>query len=318
MITLSIIVPIYNVEKYIDRCLANLVEQDIDNYEIVLVDDGSTDSSGTLADEYARHYKFINVIHQKNKGLSGARNTGMLLAEGKYIMFVDSDDWIDCNCIASLVNFIAKNDLDVCVADFREVHDNGKIIENKIKPIVCGKVMDGEDFFLESLRRNSSLKCVWKSIYKREFLIKENLFFKEGYNHEDEQWTPRVYLKAKKVQAFDFVFYNYYIREDSISKKSETFAKNSYDLISNCYDLKQLSFAVKNEELRKLFQNEICGLFLSAFYKGKLFDKKKYKLVDKRFFDSMFVYGKTREKKMLFCANKYIYYYVNKLSKIRL
>lgn len=317
MMKLSIVVPVYNVEKYLNRCVDSLLKQNLQEseYEIILIDDESEDTSGQIAEQYAEKYNNITVIHQKNKGLSGARNTGLRASTGEYVLFVDSDDWLIENTVQNLLNIAMRNKLDVGVADFKEVYEDGRIVENTIKPIRCRGVMTGDQYFLEGMKKGSSLKCVWKSIYRRDFLIENDLYFREGYNHEDEEWTPRLYLKANRILSIDLVFYCYFIRSNSISKSPESFAKNSYDLISNCYELKKLSCSIENKELRNYFQDNIVGLFLSAFYKGKLLDKKYTDLVNKTFFEDMFMFIHNRRKVGLFCFNKYVYYYVNRISK---
>lgn len=315
MIKLSVIVPVYNVEEYLSRCIDSIISQNLNDYEIILVDDESTDNSGEIAERYSKKYEFVRVIHQKNKGLSGARNTGLCAANGEYILFVDSDDWLVPNSIGKILQEAQKRRLDVGVADFQYVNCRNEEKVNTIKPYHVEKPIDGREFFLQSLKHKCALNCVWKSIYQKEFLIENKLFFREGFNHEDEEWTPRVYFAASYVKDIPVVFYNYYQREDSITNRAQTFTKNSLDLISNCYELKKLSFALVDGELKCLFQDRIVGLFLSAFFKGRLLSSQYKNVINKNFFDQMYL-GKSNSKKVaLFKFNRYVYYYCNKFIK---
>ena len=126
-ILISIIVPVYNVEKYLERCIKTLVTQDINNYEILLVDDGSKDNSAKLCDMYSDKYQNIRVFHKKNEGLGLTRNYGMEKAIGKYIIFVDSDDYIKQNSLGDLCSYIVKNNYDVCF--YKKCVDNERIIQ---------------------------------------------------------------------------------------------------------------------------------------------------------------------------------------------
>ncbi len=309
MVSLSIVVPVYNVEKYLCRCIDSLLNQKIENYEIIIVDDESSDNSGKIADEYSSKYNFIKVIHQKNKGLSGARNTGLKIAQGKYLMFVDSDDFIKENCCSYLIGEMEKFNLDIGVADFC-YYENNIYIPNDNKPYHCNSVVDGLFFLKKSLKLKSPM-MVWKSIYKKSFLLDNNLFFLEGYNHEDEHYTPLVYINAQRVKDIECIFYNYFINDKGISKKVNDFRKNSIDLIKICYILKEKSTTILDVELKKLFQNNIAFLFLSAFYKGKLIGSDYEQYVNSSFFENLWISGYTKKKVKLFRFNKYLYYYTN-------
>ena len=314
MIDLSIIIPIYNVEKYLKRCINSLLSQNLDNYEIILIDDESKDLSGEIADEYAKKYEFIKEIHQKNKGLAGARNTGLNIASGEYILFVDSDDWLIENTVEKLLFEAKLYDLDIGIADFRYVDENNFIKLNKGKPYECKSIINGEQYLTECLEMDSPM-MVWKSIYKHKFIINNQLFFLEGFNHEDEYWMPLCYLKAKKVKNIDIVFYNYFIHTDCISKRPSDFEKNSFDLIKICYLLKEKSFFINNRYLKQLFQNNIINLYLSAFYKGKLINKKYRKYINSDFFNNLYKSQYNSIRIVFFNISHLLYYYVNYLYK---
>lgn len=219
MLSLSIIVPVYNVEPYLRKCVDSLLMQDLpkDDYEIILVDDGSTDNSGRIVDEYAAAHSNIHVIHQSNAGLSEARNTGIKAAQGKYLMFVDSDDYIEHDILKSLIIKMQQDNLDVLRFNYRNVNEKGEAFNpNKsFKPFVdyCDKVCNGLTFLNERL----GTAC-----YTVQFMLRRELalpFTPEIY-FEDVDWTPRTLLKAQRVTSVDTVVYNYLLRQGSITQNS--------------------------------------------------------------------------------------------------
>ncbi len=314
MYRLSIIVPIYNVENYLGRCLDSLLAQMTDTYEIILVDDGATDHSGVIAEEYAKNNADMQVIHQKNKGLSGARNTGLKAALGDYVVFVDSDDWINSDALHEILIKAESDKLDIGTADFQFVDENGIKKRSLEPPFHTQEVLTGSEYFKQSLMQGMAM-MVWKNIYRRLFLLENELFFREGYNHEDEEWMPRAYLNAKRVADISVVYYNYFVHTNCISKDPSRFEKNSLDLISNCWELKKISKNIADEELKHLFQNRIVYLYLSAFYKGKLTGRRYTDKVNKLFFEDMYYEGKNISKVKLFKISKTLYYNINYLMK---
>ena len=256
------------------------------------------------------------MIHQKNQGLSGARNTGLLAASGDYILFVDADDWLMPDSVLGLLQSAAANGLDVGVADFVYVNEEDRILPNKKHPVHFDAPVSGRSFFLESMKTRTALKAVWKSIYRRGFLLEHELFFHPGHNHEDEEWTPRVYLKAERVKDIPVVFYCYLIRQDGISRDPAAFEKNALDIIHNCGRLKLLSMEEQGE-MRRIFQDRIANLYLSAVYKGKLIGPGYKSLVSGTFFRGMHLEGKTFLKVLLFRASKTFYYQLNQRIKRR-
>ena len=311
---LSYIVPVYNVEKYLKNCVESIVGQRIPESQLLLIDDGSWDNSGRICDELKEVHPEIIVIHQKNQGLSGARNTGLQMASGDYVLFVDADDWLMENTVGRVLQHAASEDLDVGVADFVYVTEEGRIFENEKHPVHFDEPVPGRRFFLESMKSRTALKAVWKSIYKREFLLKHQLYFQQGYNHEDEEWTPRVYLKAGRVQDIPVVFYHYLIRKDGISRDPSAFERNALDIIHHCRSLKALSMEEEGE-LRQLFQDRIANLYLSAVYKGKLIGPGYRNQVSCSFFRGMHLEARTFLKVMLFRSGKSLYYWISHLMK---
>ena len=218
-IKLSVIVPIYKVEQYLRKCIDSLLHQDLsqEEYEIVLVDDGSPDNCGDICEEYAGRFAQVKVIHRENGGLSAARNSGIEVARGRFVQFVDSDDYLEPNVLKTLTEKMEADQLDILRFNYRNVNERYEVFEpNKVsKPVVDyrDEVCDGLTFLSERL----GFGCyAWQFMIKRELL--EDCTFKEGIYFEDTEWTPRVLLKAQRMTSIDLMVYNYLFREGSITQ----------------------------------------------------------------------------------------------------
>ena len=226
---LSFIVPIYNVEQYFRKCVDSLLRQDYSDYEIILVDDGSTDNSSQICDEYVRAFENgdlkleIKCIHQENGGLSAARNAGLRVAKGEYVCFVDSDDYWEENVLGGLMEQIEKEQLDVLRFDYQNVrlvesqelraNSLHKIFQPYKYPHAVDKrkeVVDGETY----LNTRMPYTCyAWAFILRREIVP----LFTEGLHFEDVEWLPRMMLSAERVNSTTTVVYNYFWRDGSIT-----------------------------------------------------------------------------------------------------
>lgn len=235
-IILSIVIPVYNVEKYLDECLGSIIKNYHINLEIILVDDGSTDKSGSLCDKYDKEYEFISVIHKKNGGLSSARNAGIEKAKGKYIWFVDSDDYISNDSISNILEE-AKKDKDLIIGNYLIFYPDGnKEIYQDFNGDLKEDILPYEYFYYLG---NISYAAV-RFIIKKELIYKYNLRFMEGIYHEDEQWTPRVLCMAKTFSLIKPVIYNYRVGNIN-SIMGMTNPKKSYDKIIICKSLYDIS-----------------------------------------------------------------------------
>lgn len=253
MTKLSIIIPVYNVEQYLRKCVDSLLAQDLDNYEIILVDDGSTDGSGAICDSYVSiddrciDYRCdIKVVHQSNAGLSAARNAGIKAAKGEYIMFVDSDDYIEPNVLGGLMAQIERENLDVLRyrLQYVKIVNSEEVIGNKGKVYNRGEYevfnpyksdpFKGNDYSeiptdgVTFLNERMNTQCyAWQFLIKRNLIIDdryiddryidERCLFTEGIYFEDTDWTPRMLVRAKRVASTETVVYNYLVREGSIT-----------------------------------------------------------------------------------------------------
>ena len=221
MIKLSFIVPIYNVEPYLRKCVDSLLAQDYFDYEIILVDDGSPDGCPKICDEYAAAHENIRAVHRENGGLSAARNSGIKVAKGEYVCFLDSDDYWEPNVLTGLMEQVERDKLDVLRFKYQNVNEKYEVFNpNKSDPYgndnYSEEVTEGVTF----LNRRFGTACyAVMFIVRRELL--EGCIFTPGIYFEDTDWTPRILTKANRVASTDKIVYNYLVREGSITKAVE-------------------------------------------------------------------------------------------------
>ena len=216
--TLSIIVPVYNVRPFLEKCVDSLLAQDLppEEYEIILVDDGSTDGGGELCDRLKERHPAIRVIHQANQGLSAARNAGLGIAQGKYVQFVDSDDWIETHVLQGLVRKMEADELDVLRFGFRRVDENGVVLDRADAAAPgAEKVQPGASFLTDHL----GFSCyAWQFMLRRGFVMENDLLFMPGIIFEDVEWTPRVLQAASRTCSEETIVYDYLERTGSITR----------------------------------------------------------------------------------------------------
>ncbi len=265
----SIIVPVYNVKEYLKECLSSLVGQTYKNFEILLIDDGSTDGSGEMCDMYKND--FIHVIHQRNAGLSAARNTGIKAASGEYLVFVDSDDYISSDALEHFCSVLRRYTVDILYARAFRLLPTGEIVAKRELFFENEEPMTGIQYYEEALRKNAMNACAPFSVCRREWLIENNLYFESGLLHEDELWTPKAYYMAKSVQALNIFFYYHRVREGSITQTTDTskIKKNGLDLLYICRKLEEFSRKYKVEE-SKWLRNNISMLYKTAVFHSRL------------------------------------------------
>ena len=253
---ISVLVPVYNAEKYIEKCIKSIINQTYKNIEIILVDDGSTDSSGKICDEYGKKDDRIIVVHQENKGLSGARNTGLDIAKGKYIMFLDSDDTFEKDACENLYNEIEKTNADIAIGAHRVLYDSGKIIE---KATHENSVLEPKIVLERILYDDGIDLSAWGKLYKISLF--EDIRFPKGRLFEDSATTYMLVDKAKKIAVHSESKYNYIIRKDSISNAS--FSPKKMDLITST---REMSEYVKNKypDLEKAANRRLMYAYLST------------------------------------------------------
>jgi glycosyltransferase involved in cell wall biosynthesis len=213
---ISVIVPVYNVSKYLRQCVDSIINQSYKNLEIVLVDDGSTDSSGDLCDEYAKVDSRVKVIHKENGGLSDARNAGLDIATGEYVGFADSDDFIHCDMYRILAMNLEMENADMAIGNWKEFHDGDEetLTDSRSGNTQVFLGIETLEFLIYGKDGYRISFSVWDRLYKRE-LINE-FRFPKGKCYEDVVWSAKVFYKAKKSVYVDRDLYYYRRRDDSI------------------------------------------------------------------------------------------------------
>lgn len=273
MCKLSIIVPVYNVEQYLTKCIESLLAQTLKEIEIILVDDGSTDKSSKICDQYALKDERIKVIHKTNGGLSEARNKGIEAAKGEYLGFLDSDDWVETNFYQYLYKLIQNTRADIAQCDFVYAYDESIKIE--FNNIVKENVYTG----IEALGLLYGSECVrtvvvWNKIYRRELF--KNIRYPKGKLYEDEFTTYKLIYQAKKVVDSNVSMVYYRQRKDSIMGKG--FREERLQVLEafkqrgKYFEQHGLNELVKKNE-RNL--NISLKRFYLATQRSKLINKKK-------------------------------------------
>lgn len=288
--TVSIIIPIYNAEKHLCRCLDSVVNQTYRNIEIILVDDGSTDNSSNICDHYANSDDRITVIHKANGGLSSARNAGLnAIKRGEYIMFVDCDDEITLTCIEDLLNICIETECDLSVGGYYGIDPHNRINRSHIPAQI--KAFCGEELLLNNDDNKISHVEAWGKLYKKS--LWEDLRFPEGQIFEDAWIMPYIYRLCKKIVTCPQAVYHYYETEGSIMHSKKTFKKEETRL--KLY--KHLAEFYKEENFKKCYYREMLSYrwhYLAYKKEGLTFDKQ---------------YAKTYSqytRRILFASTRYI------------
>jgi len=211
---ISIVIPIYNTDKYLPKCINSVLNQTYKNLEIILVDDGSTDKSVEICDKYSLQDNRIHVIHQKNSGIAHARNTGIRIATGEYLSFIDSDDYIEADMYKTLLDKLYAYDADIVECDhFRANSEKINTNYNSGEILQFNNQQALEALFLGKLK-----DCVWSKLYKRD--VVDGIEFPVGNICEDDPWTYKVFARSQKIVFIDLAKYYYLQREDSNSHSS--------------------------------------------------------------------------------------------------
>ncbi|MCR8925007.1 glycosyltransferase [Priestia megaterium] len=223
----SVIVPIYKVENYLHRCIDSIINQTYTNLEIILVDDGSPDNCGKIADEYEEVDSRIKVIHKKNGGLSDARNYGMKHATGEFTIFVDSDDWLEKKMIENMVNSSSEYKADVVQSAFYYAYEDKLLFDNRYYSINNAPIILDNQTLMHELVINEKVKnFAWGKLYKTRII--KDIPFKKGVLFEDVFWTHKVMCKVNTFLLLHQPLYNYYQRDDSIVS---TYTPRNLDII---------------------------------------------------------------------------------------
>ena len=267
----SVIIPIYNVQNYLILCIESVVSQILKEIEIICINDGSTDDSLLILQEYSKKDNRIMIITQRNRGLSEARNTGIKYSNGEFIYFLDSDDFLEINALFELYNYAKKFNLDIIYFQTSQFKNNDNITINKNNEkitdftINLNDIMEGKYLYVQLREKNKYSPVVWLSFIKKQFYIKTGLSFYPGILHEDVLFTLTGILSAKRAIYIDRKYHHYRVNNDSIMQSKKT-VKNLYGwLISYCEILRILK---KNEFEQKVIDAiNITGNYLKRLIK---------------------------------------------------
>lgn len=214
---ISVIVPVYKVEKYLDRCLTSIVSQTFGDFELILIDDGSPDNCPQKCDEWKKRDERITVIHQKNSGLSAARNSGIRIAKGSYFTFVDSDDWVSQTMLADLYELIVKYDADIAICDFVKA-DKEIVIEDKAKFV---ETVYSQEEFMKVIMRVTGNRCIhyaWGKLYRKK-VIDSDSHYPVGMLNEDVEGMFKAVIESQKIVETTKIGYYYFENHESISRR---------------------------------------------------------------------------------------------------
>lgn len=272
MIKYSFIVPVYNTEKYLKKCLNSLVKQTFKDFEIIIVNDGSTDQSFKIINDFKQKYSNIKLIEQKNQGLSIARNNGVKKILGEYLIFIDSDDYVELD----LLKQIDKNIGDADVLRF-QVYEESENYKNKVK--VEEKSFDMVDgkTAIKLITNYKYVEPAWCYVYKKEYYIKNKFSFKKGVYHEDFGLIPYVIYKADKVKSIDYTGYHYISRSGSIINCAsyEKTIKKAFDMLEQYKELRnKVDVGEKNTDNYFLSYIANCAIVKARTLKTK--ERKEY------------------------------------------
>lgn len=271
----SVIVPVYNVEKYLKKCVDSLLSQNFADMEVILVDDKSTDHSLQIAEAYQGHPNVKVIAKEKNSGLSDTRNVGLQAAAGQYILFLDSDDYIEDGSMAKIAETIkqANEPGIVYFGYYEEYEGTGRCFKKYGYVSEKNHLYKAEDFMLYEMQQRKLCAPVWLGVYKRELILDNNLFFQCGILHEDELWTPQAVLKAGTVYTSEYAYYHYLRRAGSITKQNDK-ARNGLDMLHVCRELDVLAKNIEDPVLKKYMGNHIAMLYMTGMTEGKLYRQR--------------------------------------------
>lgn len=253
---ISVIVPIYNVEKYLRKCVDSLINQTYKNLEIILVDDGSPDNCPKICDEYAKQDSRIKVMHKENGGLSDARNAGMNIATGEYISFIDSDDWIKSEMIEDMYNRMIEDNSDLVSSGVLWVDEDGVEIRNATVSENC--VLNTEQAMKELINDGKLKQHVWNKLYKADLI--KNIPFDKGKYHEDVFWSYKVIGEAERISIEKNSYYFYVQRSKSIM--GEKYSAKRLDAL----DAMKLRCEYTKDKFPKLYNNALSVYIGSCMY----------------------------------------------------
>lgn len=243
---ISVIVPVYNVAAYLRECMESILQQDYRDLEILLIDDGSTDDSGTICDEYAVRDSRVRVIHQPNGGAAAAKNAGLRVASGRYLSFVDSDDYLEPGAFSHMVSLLEAHSADVVQCSFRDVYTD----ETADHVVLTDQCVFSTQEYLKRFTEDWTCCLLWDKLYKRSVFT--GTFFEEGHIVDDEYFTYLGIMKANKIVHDPYIVYNYRKRASSVTIKPEYRERTLFDKL-DYLEKRRANISRAFPELKKTF-----------------------------------------------------------------
>ncbi len=262
---LSIIITVYNREKYIARCIESVLNQNLDDYEVIIINDGSTDNSHNIIKQYADKYKDrIKYIKKENGGVSSARNEGIKQANGEYITYIDSDDYAEQNCYKEIYELAKKNNYDIVMYDAKKVFADRTEYMEALEGIYQGKITKKEYIL--------SMPCPWNKLIKKEIIQKADFCFPEKILYEDYAMIPTLVNVANNIFYYKKQVINYYMSEESIMRDNG-FKEKYLDIFKASEILKEnIDMSIYKEELEFIYWENLLVNFSLLFYKYNKFE----------------------------------------------
>lgn len=253
---ISLIVPVYNVENYLEKCLNSIRNQSYKNIQVIIINDGSNDNSCNIIDKYVNLDTRFQKVYQNNSGVGEARNNGILISKGQYIMFIDSDDYLHENFIQDLYNNIEKNKADIAVCDYYAVFESNKIIKYE-KNWICNKnILNDKEEIMKLFLLNNMAIVPWNKLYKKSLFEFEKKPFPSNLKNEDIEGIFKIFYCAEKVSYVNKGLYYYLQRENSATK---TYDNSIFDMFTVLDNVK--NYLINRNEYTK-YKEELDYLFL--------------------------------------------------------
>lgn len=319
---ISVIIPIYNVEKYLPQCLESVINQTYRNLEVICINDGSPDNSLEILEEYKKKDSRIKVINQQNQGLAGARNTGLDIACGEFIFFLDSDDWLPLNAIELLYNKQKEEKADIVIGGRSTITFKKEL---EFLPKDYGRTLTFEEYIEKSFKDSNFRAVAWGKLYKREIIQKNKLYFPKGLLYEDLLFVMKYLYYSNKIVILSKDIYNYrYNRENSIVNSINI---KDIDCLKNVDELERFFIEKKFKEIleKDYYVKYIMEWIIYAtigkffkksieykFFKKYIIELKKNKIFIKytRMYLKLF-FTETCKMKLIFIRNKVYLYLIN-------
>ncbi len=280
---ISIIIPVYNVENYLKKCIESVINQEHSNLQIILVDDGSTDNSGKICDEYANKDSRITVIHKKNGGLSDARNTGLEVANGDFIAFVDSDDYISKNMYADMVAAAEKYGADVVRCGIKSVYldDNPQELED------CREYVElSLDEMLQGLIQRKKKLVVWNAIYRHSFIA--GMRFVPNVVYEDVFWTREILMK-KHLEVYTSAEHYRYLQSRLGNTNTTSFVEEKrLPVVAEFLDWNKELEAIPNNKTKNMFKLYTMNFMIELMFLAYIADKKNAMVVINEAYNTLY------------------------------